>query len=103
MNASYEWLREFTDFDLTPEQLRDVITSRAATVEDVISLRADLRDVGGVLYLNDGDWVESCTALIENQDGSLEILEWAKLRSWSMLGRAGTALDLVPAGEKAAA
>ncbi|HWG34805.1 MAG TPA: phenylalanine--tRNA ligase subunit beta [Gemmatimonadaceae bacterium] len=45
MNASYEWLREFTDFDLTPEQLRDVITSRAATVEDVISLRADLRDV----------------------------------------------------------
>ncbi len=45
MNASYEWLREFTDFDLTPEQLRDVITNRAATVEDVISLRADLRDV----------------------------------------------------------
>jgi phenylalanyl-tRNA synthetase beta chain len=45
MNASYDWLREFTDFDLTPEQLRDVITNRAATVEDVISLRADLRDV----------------------------------------------------------
>ncbi len=45
MNASYEWLREFTDFDLTPEQLRDVITNRAATVEDVVSLRADLRDV----------------------------------------------------------
>ena len=45
MNASYEWLREFTDFDLTPEQLRDVITNRAATVEDVVSLRADLADV----------------------------------------------------------
>lgn len=45
MNASYEWMREFTDFDLTPEQLRDVITNRAATVDDMVSLRADLRDV----------------------------------------------------------
>lgn len=45
MNASYEWLREFTDFDLSPEALRDVITNRAATVEEVVSLRADLRDV----------------------------------------------------------
>lgn len=45
MNASYDWLREFTDVDLSPEALRDVITNRAATVEDVVSLRADLRDV----------------------------------------------------------
>lgn len=65
--------------------------------------KAAMRDVGGILYLNDGDWVESCTALVENLDGSLEILEWAKLRSWSMLARAGTALDPLPAEEKAAA
>ena len=45
MNASYDWLREFTEFDLSPEALRDLITNRAATVEDVVSLRADLRDV----------------------------------------------------------
>ncbi|MDQ2891340.1 MAG: phenylalanine--tRNA ligase subunit beta [Gemmatimonadota bacterium] len=45
MNASYLWLREFTDFDLSPEALRDVLTSRAATVEDVVALRADLADV----------------------------------------------------------
>jgi phenylalanyl-tRNA synthetase beta chain len=45
MNASYEWLRDFTDFDLSPNELRDAITNRAATVEDVVSLRADLRDV----------------------------------------------------------
>ena len=45
MNASYEWLREFTDFDLTPQQLRDVITNRAATVEELVPLRADLADV----------------------------------------------------------
>ncbi len=35
------------------------------------------RDIGGVLYLNDGDWVESCTALVEDARGHLEILRWA--------------------------
>jgi phenylalanyl-tRNA synthetase beta chain len=45
MNASYEWLREFTDFDLSPADLRDVITNRAATVDELLPLRADLADV----------------------------------------------------------
>jgi hypothetical protein len=30
-----------------------------------------------VLYCNDGDWVESLTALVEHADGRLEILDWA--------------------------
>jgi UDP-2,3-diacylglucosamine pyrophosphatase LpxH len=30
----------------------------------------------GVLYVNDGDWVESCTALVEHFDGTLELLRW---------------------------
>jgi UDP-2,3-diacylglucosamine pyrophosphatase LpxH len=37
---------------------------------------AEIRDSGGVLYANDGDWVESCTALVETMDGTLEILSW---------------------------
>jgi UDP-2,3-diacylglucosamine pyrophosphatase LpxH len=37
---------------------------------------AALRDIQGVLYCNDGDWVESCTALVERSDGALEILRW---------------------------
>lgn len=45
MNASVEWLRDFTDFDLTPEQLRDLLTSRCATVDELIPLRTDLREV----------------------------------------------------------
>lgn len=45
MNASYTWLRDFTDFALTPAELRDVITARAATVDDVVSLRADLAGI----------------------------------------------------------
>ena len=38
---------------------------------------AAAKDIGGVLYLNDGDWVESCTALVEDGSGKLEILCWA--------------------------
>ena len=45
MNASYEWLRAFVPLTLGPAELRDLLTSRCATVEDVISLREDLRDV----------------------------------------------------------
>ena len=41
------------------------------------------RQVGGVLYLNDGDWVESCTALVEHHDGRLELLDWAALNRLS--------------------
>jgi len=37
---------------------------------------AEMRDIGGILYCNDGDWVESLTALVEHPDGQLEILQW---------------------------
>ena len=49
---------------------------------------AEFRIIDGIEYYNDGDWVEGCTALVEHFDGRLEILEWAKLRSWSMIERA---------------
>jgi hypothetical protein len=38
---------------------------------------AEMRDIDGVLYCNDGDWVESLTALVEHADGRLEILDWS--------------------------
>jgi UDP-2,3-diacylglucosamine pyrophosphatase LpxH len=41
---------------------------------------AEIRDLGGVLYCNDGDWVESCTALVEHFDGRLEIVPWTEKR-----------------------
>ncbi len=49
--------------------------------------KAEMRDIGGIEYVNDGDWVESCTALVEHPDGRLEILRWAQMRRWSMLDR----------------
>ena len=36
---------------------------------------AEMRDIDGVLYCNDGDWVESLTALVEHDDGRLEIID----------------------------
>lgn len=38
---------------------------------------AEIRDIDGVLYCNDGDWVESCTALVEEWDGSLHVVRWS--------------------------
>ena len=36
--------------------------------------------VNGVLYCNDGDWIESCTALVEDEVGNLSILNWPEER-----------------------
>jgi UDP-2,3-diacylglucosamine pyrophosphatase LpxH len=44
---------------------------------------AEMRMVNDVLYLNDGDWVESCTALVEHHDGRLELVDWAELNRLS--------------------
>jgi len=39
--------------------------------------QAQIKQLGKVLYLNTGDWVESCTALVEDARGHLEIVRWA--------------------------
>lgn len=37
---------------------------------------AEIRQIGDITYYNDGDWVESCTALVEAHDGAMSILDW---------------------------
>ena len=44
---------------------------------------AEMREVEGVMYYNDGDWVESCTALVEHADGRMELIDWAAANSLS--------------------
>ena len=39
---------------------------------------AEIKEINGVAYMNDGDWVESCTALVEHWDGHWEIITWTK-------------------------
>ncbi len=50
---------------------------------------AEQRRFGDVVYYNDGDWVEGCTALVEHQDGRMEILHWAE----EIAARSPTALQ----------
>jgi phenylalanyl-tRNA synthetase beta chain len=45
MNVSYEWLRALVPFNETPAKLRDLITSRVATVDELVSLRQDLAPI----------------------------------------------------------
>jgi UDP-2,3-diacylglucosamine pyrophosphatase LpxH len=37
---------------------------------------AAIKEVGELLYVNCGDWVDSCTAIVEHLDGRLELVEW---------------------------
>jgi UDP-2,3-diacylglucosamine pyrophosphatase LpxH len=43
--------------------------------------RAEMRMIDGTLYCNDGDWVESRTALVEHFDGRLELLQWGEAKA----------------------
>jgi UDP-2,3-diacylglucosamine pyrophosphatase LpxH len=40
--------------------------------------KAEIKEIDGVVYMNDGDWVESCTALVEHHDGRWEIILWTR-------------------------
>ncbi|MDR0478373.1 MAG: UDP-2,3-diacylglucosamine diphosphatase [Burkholderiaceae bacterium] len=40
---------------------------------------AALREVDGVMYINCGDWVDSCSAVVEHHDGRLELVWWNKV------------------------
>ena len=46
---------------------------------------AEMREIEGVNYCNCGDWVESCTALVEHHNGRMELLRWTEIRE--VLGR----------------
>ncbi len=58
---------------------------------------AELRDIDGILYANDGDWVESLTALVEHVDGRLEILDWGDRAAWGAEASARTVVSTGPA------
>ena len=37
---------------------------------------AMIRPIDGIIYANCGDWVDSCTAIVEHHDGRLELIRW---------------------------
>ena len=59
---------------------------------------AEIRRFGDITYYNDGDWVESCTALVEHDDGRMEILDWHERARAALDARRAEARQLaVPA------
>jgi UDP-2,3-diacylglucosamine pyrophosphatase LpxH len=56
--------------------------------------KAEVREVGGVAYYNCGDWVESCTALVEHADGRLEVIDGFELTRRIAAAREASRIDL---------
>lgn len=46
--------------------------------------KANLTEIEGIVYCNDGDWVEHCTALVEDHQGTLQILHWTEAQSTTL-------------------
>ena len=68
-----------TDFEIAVAQ-----EARRRGVDGVVCghiHKAEIRSIGGILYCNDGDWVESLTALVEDADGKLSILHWKEIEA----------------------
>jgi UDP-2,3-diacylglucosamine pyrophosphatase LpxH len=101
-NPYINWLRR--KFDLPHWSLSSYLKNKAKTAvqyigsfEDAVAQaarkrgvdtvvcghihRAEMRDIGGILYCNDGDWVESCTSLVEDMNGQLRLIDWPALRA----------------------
>ena len=71
VKKAVEFVSHFEDAVVREARMRNcqgVICGHIHTPDD--------RDIDGIHYLNDGDWVESCTALVEHADGTFEILDW---------------------------
>jgi UDP-2,3-diacylglucosamine pyrophosphatase LpxH len=64
---------------------------------------AEMREVHGVMYMNDGDWVESCTALVEHPDGRFELIDWAAENRISARRAAGPPAEAVARRDTVAA
>ena len=54
-----------------------------------------IHDHDGVVYINDGDWVEHCTALVEHHDGAFELLHWTE-RQRSLAVQRGEPVEALP-------
>ena len=44
---------------------------------------AAIRQLDGIVYVNCGDWVDSCTAIVEHHDGRLELIDWRQGGPWA--------------------
>ena len=82
MNISYKWLKEYVDFDLTPQQVCDALTSTGLEVdalEEVQNIRGGLKGlyVGQVLTCEmhpNSDHLHVCTVDLGRETGPSQIV-----------------------------
>ena len=64
---------------------------------------AAIKNIDGIMYINTGDFVESCTAVVEHADGAFEIIYWrSTAKERSALKSHSDVQTLTPASVKAA-
>jgi UDP-2,3-diacylglucosamine pyrophosphatase LpxH len=76
--TAVQYIGSFEDAVATAARKRGVDTVVCGHIH-----RAEMRDIDGILYCNDGDWVESCTSLVEDMNGALRLIDWPKFREQS--------------------
>src|SRR6476660_7291133 len=59
MNASYEWLKAFVPFEQSATRIRDLITAHITTVDELVTLRADLADIVVARVVEEGPHPDS--------------------------------------------
>lgn len=64
---------------------------------------AAIKEVEGLTYINCGDWVDSCTAIVEHFDGRLELVDWDGLSRSLPAEDSAQAEDAMPFPEREAA
>ncbi len=57
---------------------------------------AEISEIEGVTYMNCGDWVESCTALVENANGSFRIIKWDEAATTADIIELEPQIELAP-------
>jgi phenylalanyl-tRNA synthetase beta chain len=76
VKVSYAWLKAFVDFEETPQQLRDLLTSRTATVDELVALRADLDNIVVARVVEEGPHPDSDHLHVTKVDaGTGELLD----------------------------
>ena len=59
--------------------------------------KAEMRKIDGLIYANDGDWVETLSALVEHHDGKLELIDWRN----AVQTQTSRAIDQLPMSDSA--
>lgn len=73
VKKAMQFIFDFEDCALRAARQRDLDGIICGHIHSAV-----IRQVDGVSYVNCGDWVDSCTAIVEHPDGRLELIDWGR-------------------------